>query len=180
LVSTTTGCAPPHQQQVAFDAARIEVRIQAADDEHRVDVRRDHLLVVVLAGRAALDARVARQQGDDARALARRILQQHPVADGGPFVRRKTGTLPLRQRLGLDPHAGRIGDHVPGTVLLDHPRRGGLGMCVHRGPPRIVVRGARIRPSDRPQKGDVGHIRSGGFGHGADSRRALEREGRRG
>ncbi|KAG1390233.1 hypothetical protein G6F59_015272 [Rhizopus arrhizus] len=49
------GTTAANQQQVAFDTARIEVGVQAADDEHRIDVGRDHLLVVMLAGRTALD-----------------------------------------------------------------------------------------------------------------------------
>ncbi len=49
------GTATAYQQAIAFDAARVEVGIQATDDEHCIDVGADHLLLVMLAGRRALD-----------------------------------------------------------------------------------------------------------------------------
>ena len=169
--------ATTDQQQVALDAARIEVGIQAADDEHRIDVRGDHLLVVMLAGRAALDAGMARQQRHDARALGGGILQQHPVADGRAFMGREPGALPFGKRFGLHAHAGGVRHDIARAVLLDHACRGGARVGLHDGPPRAVLRFPRIRPADRSQQGDVGHTGDGGFGHGAHSRRPLKPAG---
>ena len=58
--------AAAHQQQIAFDPARIEITIQTAHHKHGIDIRRDHLLAVMLAGGAALDRRKPWQQSHDA------------------------------------------------------------------------------------------------------------------
>jgi hypothetical protein len=132
------GPATAHQQQVALDPARIEILVQPAGDEHRVDVGRDHLLVVMLAGGRALDRAAARQQRDDAPAF-----EQHPVADRGAFVRGRAvaaetrRALPFRRRFGAQRRLRCVGHHITAAVLLGHPRRARLRMRLD--PRRLVA-----------------------------------------
>ena len=121
--------AAAHQQQVALDAARIEVGIEAADDEHGVDVGGDQLLLVVLAGGAALD----RACGAAAARRSCCAFDQHPVADRRralPGRCRPCGSWTARCHSGRDSTGeavlGAVGDDVAAAVLLDHPRRARL------------------------------------------------------
>ena len=84
LFRTMTGEAPLSHAvtQVALDAARIEVVVEAGDEEHDVDVGGDDLLLGGIAGGAAREPAEARQHGADARVAAGcAALEHHPVAD---------------------------------------------------------------------------------------------------
>src|SRR3546814_20330058 len=100
------------QQPVAFDAGRVEAPVQAAYHKHGIDVGGDDLLLVVLAGRAALDRGSAWQQGDDALAV-----EQHPVADRGALVLRRAAlavagrTLPFGPGFDSEALAGAVGEN---------------------------------------------------------------------
>jgi hypothetical protein len=104
LVSTSTGAraAGLHHHQVALDAARVEVVVQADHHEHVVDVRGDQLQLVVLAGGAALEQRAPRQQFEDV--LARRV-ERHPVADDRAQLRVDLAR-PRRRRLHAPQRSG--------------------------------------------------------------------------
>ena len=128
------GAAAAHQQQVALDAARVEVGVQPADDEHGVDVGRDQLLLVVLAGGAALDRAAARQQGDDlALRASPSISTQSPTAGRAARAGSAGAAIPAAIRR-VKPRLRAVGDHVAAAVLLDHPRR-----------PRLRMRGQQPR-----------------------------------
>ena len=60
-----SGAAFPGNEEVSFDAPRVEIPIESADEEHRVDVRRDDLLFGPIAGGAAREAAESREDGDD-------------------------------------------------------------------------------------------------------------------
>ena len=146
--------AAADQHQVALDPARIEIRIQPTDHEHGIDVGRDHLLLVVLAGRAALDRGKAGQQGDDAQCIRPLAFDQHPVADRGPRFRRDlalavtAAALPFRQRLRAMRDINRLRHVITAAVLLGDAGRAGLGMRGHqRSPDRIEGR-RRPAPAD--------------------------------
>ena len=64
------GAAFPRGHQIALDAARIEIVIEAGHQEDDVDVGGDDLLLGGIAGGAAREARRARQDGADPRVAA--------------------------------------------------------------------------------------------------------------
>ena len=66
------GAALQGDREVAFEPARIEVVIEAADQEHGVDVRGDDLLLGGIARRASRETAEPRQHGLDARVRRRR------------------------------------------------------------------------------------------------------------
>ena len=87
------GAAFGGQGQIAFQAAKVEIAIQAADQKDQVDVGGDGLLVFAPSGGAARKEGAARQHGFDDRLLRPIIARGHPIADDG--------------------HAGAVGRAVP-------------------------------------------------------------------
>src|SRR5688500_11099706 len=144
--------APGDQQQVALDPARVEVRIQTAHDEHGVDVGRDQLLLVMLAGRAALDRAVPRQQRNDPRFSRRFAFHQHPVADRRTLIWWRLRTLPLGQRFGRIARIGRFGDDVTRAVLFHDPSDARGGMHRNHRPPLRILRLIGVGPADGAQR----------------------------
>ena len=151
LVSTSTGvhAAGLDQQQVALDAARIEVGVEADHDEHGVDVRGDQLQLVVLAGGAALEHRAARQQCDDR--FRGRALPASSSSTQSPTIARSSLGCALAVPVGALPSggdcvrvavAGTLGDVEAAAVLAGHPRR-------PRRRLRAAVAAHRTRRGDR-------------------------------
>ena len=72
LFRTITGrrAAFGRDEQVPLDPSRVEVSIEARDEKHDVDVRRDDLFLGGVAGRATGKAAVPRQDRDDTRVAA--------------------------------------------------------------------------------------------------------------
>ena len=146
--------AAADQQQVALDPARIEVGIQSADHEHGVDVGGDHLLPVMLAGRAALDRGETREQGDDAQRVRRLAFDEHPVADRRACLRRglalavAAGALPFRQGFGAMGGIHGFGDQVAAAVLFADPGRAGPGMRRQQSCPGRIQGRRRPAPAD--------------------------------
>jgi hypothetical protein len=109
-------------RQIALEAARIEVAVEAADDQHGIDVGGDDLLAPGLAGGDAAQLAVARQQGLDLPLVIDRRAHPHPVAD-----RRPQGVVaiaPSRRGLGARPqHRGAV-VHFKGIAMMhDHARQ---------------------------------------------------------
>ena len=156
--------AAGHQHQVAFDPARVEVRVQPADHEHGVDVGSDHLLLVVLAGGATLDRGVARQQRHDPQRAGRLALHRHPIPHGRARLRCRLplavagSALPFRQRLRAMRRLHRFRDQVAASVLLRNPRRPRIGMGGQDHGPVRRQRILRPAPADGLQGS---HARAG-------------------
>jgi hypothetical protein len=69
------GAALPERDEVALDAARLEVRPERRDGERDVDVRRERLRGRRQAGRISDDGAAAGEDGSD-----QAVAQPHPVA----------------------------------------------------------------------------------------------------
>ena len=80
--------AVPGGREVALDAPQVEVVVEAADQEDRVDVGGDDLLLGGLAGDLAREPAAAGEEGLDGALVvgARPRRDGHPVADGGEAV----------------------------------------------------------------------------------------------
>jgi hypothetical protein len=77
-----SGAALPGQDQVAFEAAQVEIEVEAGHQQHGVDVGRYDLLGERLAGHLAREAGSTRQDRLDGGGLIRPTrLDGDPVAD---------------------------------------------------------------------------------------------------
>jgi len=108
---------------VALEAAQVEVGVQRRDDEHLVDVGREHLSLHCGPRGLAAQARAPRERVHDVRrpgAVAR--PEAHPVTDGGE--RRAVGSL-VREATAdhRDARAIRGLNVVPGRGGEDDARR---------------------------------------------------------
>ena len=78
------GAALPGDEEVALDPAWVEITIEAADEEHDVDVGGNDLFLGAIAGRASREAARSRQDGDNPRVtVPAGRLDGDPVADRG-------------------------------------------------------------------------------------------------
>ena len=79
------GPAVPGDGKVALDPPQVEgpAAVEATDEEHRVDIGGNDLLLRTAAGDLAREAALPRQHGRDGRlAFVRPKPDRHPVADG--------------------------------------------------------------------------------------------------
>src|SRR5579872_1453589 len=79
------GAALAREDQIAFQAAQVEIAIESADDEYQVEVGGDHLLLLGLAGGAPGEDGPAREYGVDHCLTWADWLSGYPIADGGPL-----------------------------------------------------------------------------------------------
>jgi hypothetical protein len=128
------------EQEVAFQAARIVVAVEAHHHEDGIDVGRDDLLLGDLAGDLPREPAAARQHRlDGAGGLAGRQLHPHPVSDGRELAALRRPVLEAAGMLQL--HLTRPRHASVQVIELDrHPRRdqvGSSGGVERRGPPRV-------------------------------------------
>jgi hypothetical protein len=114
------------EQQIAFDASRIEITIERGDEKHRVDVRREDLLLGFVAGDLARKDTLPRQDGFDAGARSRAERNAWVVCC------RRVGCIgPERDPV---PHRGQL---VPAGCLMPQSA-GRFGEHLARGGPEAV------------------------------------------
>ena len=77
------GAGVPGRGQVALEATRVEVPVEPGDEQHRVDVRDEDVLLGLEPRRLARDLRATRQQRLDREAVSGRVADDDPVADRG-------------------------------------------------------------------------------------------------
>src|SRR4051794_33734586 len=82
--------AVPRGEQVALDAPRVEIAIEAGDEEHDVDVRGDDLLLGrVTRGAPGKPAGPRKNRADPRVAVRDHGVERDPVADGGKVGARR-------------------------------------------------------------------------------------------
>ena len=138
--------AVPRGDQVALDAPRVEIMIQAADQEHDIDVRGDDLLLGDIARRLARELAAAGERGlDDRVAVSLGLHDGHPVADR----RKRLARLGAMTQASAHPGEAFAGGGVDAidVLVFERDARGlplTLGMRGER-------RGERIVPPECPQ-----------------------------
>ena len=111
------GAALPGHDEVALEAARVEVVPERGDEEDDVDVRSDDLLVHLGPGHLPRELRPPRQDGVDEAGAER-----DPVADGGEVgAPARRGAKPRRD---LRPQLAALGVDVVGAAVLHGDARG--------------------------------------------------------
>ena len=114
MLSTTTGTAPASHTivQVALEAPRVEVLGQRGDEEDRVDVRRDDLLLHRAPRRSARDGAAPLEADvNDA------VDNSDPVADRGKIG--GAGGVVAEPAADLGPALRVAGDAIQATLFLD-------------------------------------------------------------
>jgi hypothetical protein len=74
--------AVPGRRQVALETPRVEVAVEAADEQDGVDVRDEDVLLGFQPRCLARDLRPARKDSLDRGSTARRVANGNPIADG--------------------------------------------------------------------------------------------------
>src|SRR5690349_14602268 len=77
------GAALRGERQIAFQAANVEIAIEAADEKYGVDIGRNWLLVFAFSGGTTRKQGPARQHGFDNRLASAGIPGGDPIADHG-------------------------------------------------------------------------------------------------
>ncbi len=138
-----TGAALVGHQQITLDSTRVEVAVEAHDQEHRVDVGSDHLLFGELAGDLAGELGPARQDRLDGRgSVALTRERRHPIADGGQLISAGRLMQQASRVLRLELAARRV--KAKDVVELDGDARGDQS--------RSRVRLKRLRPCVIPSE----------------------------
>jgi hypothetical protein len=111
----------------------VEVAVESGEHEDDVDVRRDDLALVALAGCAAHELRAPRQHLLDRR--WRTGFDEHEIADRGPLRRIDAALEEARRRLRVEQRLAVV-QLIAGAMLRDDARE--------RGRWRRILRKTRI------------------------------------